>query len=219
MTESVGKRNRRICWEVKRRDKKSVSILDDDSSLSLSENSAFSQTTFFFFFFFNVCKRKQPMESLDGKKCVSVSAEGSRRRFITRSPLKSPLHHRVREEERTAVSEANRAEERAAERRKTEPENTGGEGGGGGRRTQVWWREIQKVRAGASCLSGYPPSPRPCFFISVPSFMAPGLLHPGVCCHFPALPCQPAPGSRCRQRSLNLTLLLYDSAGPVTDSM
>lgn len=134
------------------------------------------------------------MESLDGKKCVSVSAEGSRRRFITRSPLKSPLHHRVREEERTAVSEANRAEERAAERRKTEPENTGGEGGGGGRRTQVWWREIQKVRAGACCLSGYPPSPRPCFFHLCAFLRGPWAPPPWRLLPFPGPPLSTCPG-------------------------
>lgn len=50
---------------------------------------------------------------------------------VTRSPLTSPLHHRVREEERTAVSKANGAEERAAERRKSGTAKTGGEGGGG----------------------------------------------------------------------------------------
>lgn len=157
------------------------------------------------------------MESLDGKKCVSVSAEGSCRCVITWSPLKSPLHHRVREEERTAVSKANRAEERAAERRKTEPGNTGGGGGGGGRRNPgVVERNTESQSRGVLSL-WLSAITLPVFFLPATSFMAPWLLDPGVCCHFPALPCHSAPGSRsCRQRSLNLTLLLYDSAGPVT---
>lgn len=119
---------------------------------------------------------------------MSIAAEGSCHRFITRSPLQSSLHHRVREKEQTAVSKANRAEERAAEGRKrgTETEEEVEE-------TQVcWWRNTGSQSTGALSLR-LSSITLPLFFIPVTFFMAPWLLDPGVCCHFSAVPCSRPP--------------------------
>lgn len=162
------------------------------------------------------------------KERVSIDAEGSCHRFITCSPLQSSLRHRVREEERTAVSKANGAEERAAEGRKR---GTGPAGGGGRRsmKPRCAGEKYRKSESRERCRSGYPPSPCLCFSslwlsswplgsltrvsaaISQPSPVTlPWLLRDPP-------PPLPLGAGVCRQQSLNLTLLLYDSAGPVTD--
>lgn len=154
------------------------------------------------------------------EECVSTDAEGSCHRSITCSPLQSSLHHRAREEERTAVSKVNRAEERAAEGRKRGRETTGGGGGGGkgggGASPGVLVRSTGALSLWFSSIA------LPLF--SIPVTLLHGLLVPPPGCLLPFLnpppslcPGPPAGGPVWRQRSLNSTLLLYERAGTVTD--
>lgn len=141
------------------------------------------------------------------KECVSTDAEGSCHRSITCSPLQSSLHHRAREEERTAVSKANRAEERAAEGRKKGKRNhwrwRWGGGGGGGASPGVLVRSTGALSLWFSSIA------LPLF--SIPVTLLHGLLVPPPGCVLPFLspppslcPRPPAEGARVASAELEL---------------